>query len=151
IIRSPESFQPTVTSGPFTVTDRTPGASITLVRNPHYYQAAQGLPHLEKVIFQILPDQDTLLTALQRHAITTSWSLDVTKLDAYRAIAGYTTAFGYSRDTRLLYFNLQRPLLQDLRVRQALTMSLNPDDLIAQIRHGAGVRTCDDHAGTPYH
>src|SRR5262249_6842420 len=91
--KSPESFRPTVTSGPFTVDDRKQGGSITLARNPHYYQAAQGLPHLDRVIFQIVPDQDTILTALESHALTTSWFLDVTKLDDYRAILGYTTSF----------------------------------------------------------
>src|SRR5262249_23696514 len=31
------------------------------------------------------------------------------------------------------------------------TLSLNVDEVIAQIRHGAAVRTCDDQGGTPYH
>src|SRR5262249_34688979 len=74
--RPPESFKPTITSGPFPIPARTQGGSITLMRNPYYYQAAQGLPHLDQVVFHIVPDQDTLLAALQSHAITTSWSLD---------------------------------------------------------------------------
>src|SRR5262249_18415558 len=156
--KSPESFKPTVTSGPFTVDDRKQGGSITLARNPHYYQAAQGLPHLDRVIFQIVPDQDTILTALESHARTTSWFLDVTKLDDYRAILGYTTSFDlHPAGYELLVFNLASStghLLEDLNVRRALTMSFTPDDLIGQVLHGANgvaVRTCDDHGGTPYH
>jgi peptide/nickel transport system substrate-binding protein len=36
-------------------------------------------------------------------------------------------------------------------VRKALTMSFNPQDLIAQFYKGAAMRTCDDHSGTVFH
>src|SRR5262249_29404549 len=151
--KSPESFKPTVTSGPFKVTDRKQGASITVERNPNYYQAAQGLPHLDKVVFQVLPDQSTILTALQSHSIQTSWFLDVTKLDAYKAIQGYPTTFDqHPAGYELLVFNLATStghILEDLNVRKALGMSFNADDLISQIYKGSAVRTCDDHGGTP--
>jgi len=76
----------------------------------------------------------------------------VTKLDSYKAIQGYTTATdpnpaGYE----LLVFNLTNPILSDINVRKALTMSFNPQDLITQLYKGAAKPTCDDHSGTPFH
>jgi peptide/nickel transport system substrate-binding protein len=148
--KSRENFQPTVTSGPFKLQDRVQGDHITLKPNTNYYQT--GKPYLSKLTFKIISDQTTILTALQAGKVDASWFLDVTKLDSYKAIQGYTTATdpnpaGYE----VLAFNLTNPILADINVRKALTMSLNPDDLIAQLYKGAAMRTCDDHSGTPYH
>ncbi|MBF6590319.1 MAG: ABC transporter substrate-binding protein, partial [Ktedonobacterales bacterium] len=89
VAKSPQAFKPTVTSGPFMMSERVQGDHITLVRNPNYYQA--GKPYLDKLIFKIIANQDTILTALQSGTIDTSWFLDVTKFNAYKAISGYTT------------------------------------------------------------
>jgi len=42
--------------GPFVVEEWVEGERITLVRNPHYFRAAEGLPHLDRVIFRFTPD-----------------------------------------------------------------------------------------------
>src|SRR5258706_2160249 len=150
IAKSPENFKPSVTSGPFKVSDRIQGDHLTLVPNPNYYQP--GKPYLGQLTYKIITDQSTILTALQAGTITESWFLDVTNLDSYKAIQGYTTASdpnpaGYE----LLVFNLQNPILADINVRKALTMSFNPQDLITQLYKGAAKQTCDNHSGTPYH
>jgi len=38
--------------GPFVVEEWTPGEAITLVRNPHYFRAAEGLPTLDRLVFR---------------------------------------------------------------------------------------------------
>jgi peptide/nickel transport system substrate-binding protein len=148
--KSLENFEPAVTSGPFKLQDRVQGDHLTLVPNPNYYQA--GKPYLSKLIFKINSDQTTILTALQTGKADASWFLDVTKLDSYKAIQGYTTATdpnpaGYE----VLAFNLTNPILADINVRKALTMSLNRADLITKLYKGAARPTCDDHSGTVFH
>jgi peptide/nickel transport system substrate-binding protein len=148
--KSPENFMPSVTSGPFKVSDRVQGDHLTLVPNPNYYQP--GRPFLSQLTFKIIPDQTTILTALQAGKVDASWFLDVTKLDSYKAIQGYTTATdpnpaGYE----VLAFNLTNPILADINVRKALTMSLNRADLITKLYKGAAKQTCDDHSGTVFH
>jgi len=148
--KSPENFKPSVDSGPFMVSDRVQGDHITLVPNPNYYQP--GKPYLGQLTYKIITDQSTILTALQAGTITESWFLDVTKLDSYKAIQGYTTATdanpaGYE----LLVFNLTNPILSDINVRKALTMSFDTSQLITQLYKGAAKPTCDDHSGTAFH
>src|SRR5260221_5446038 len=150
IAKSPENFKPSVTSGPFKVSDRIQGDHLTVVPNPNYYQT--GKPYLGQLTYKINTDQSTILTALQAGTITESWFLDVTKLDSYKAIQGYTTASdpnpaGYE----LLVFNLQNPILADINVRKALTMSFDTSQLITQLYKGAAKPTCDDHSGTAFH
>jgi len=38
--------------GPFVVEEWVPGDHITLSRNPYYFRAAEGLPHLDQVVFR---------------------------------------------------------------------------------------------------
>jgi len=41
--------------GPFAVEEWVKGDRITLVRNPHYFRAAEGLPYLDRVTFRFVP------------------------------------------------------------------------------------------------
>src|SRR6266581_4057227 len=83
ITKSPQNLNPSVVSGPFMMSESKPGDHYTLVRNPKYYQAAQGLPHLDKVVFRIVPDQNTILKDLQSGTVDSAWFLDVSKALAY--------------------------------------------------------------------
>ncbi len=150
IAKSPENFKPSVTSGPFKLQDRVQGDHITLKPNSNYYQA--GKPILGHLTFKIVQDQSKILTALQAGKVDASWFLDVTKLGSYKGIQGYTTGTdpnpaGYE----VLAFNLTNPILSDINVRKALTMSLNRADLITKLYKGAAKPTCDDHSGTVFH
>ena len=60
----------------------------TVVRNPHYYQP--GLPYLDKIVFRIANDAGTILKDAQAGQITSSWFIDVSQVDAYKAVTGYT-------------------------------------------------------------
>jgi peptide/nickel transport system substrate-binding protein len=42
--------------GPFVVEEWVEGDHITLVRNPHYFRASEGLPYLDRVIFRFVSD-----------------------------------------------------------------------------------------------
>ena len=50
--------------GPFVVEEWMTGDHITLVRNPHYFRAAEGLPHLDRVTFRFVPDLQQALDML---------------------------------------------------------------------------------------
>ncbi len=53
ILKSPENLNPKVVNGPFMMAESVPGDHYTLVRNPRYYRAGEGLPYLDKVIFRM--------------------------------------------------------------------------------------------------
>ncbi len=150
IAKSDNNFQPKVTSGPFVISERVKGDHITLTRNPNYYQA--GKPYLDKFIFKIIPDQNTILTSLQSHTIDTSWFLDINKLDAYKAISGYKVALDKAPSSyEAIYFNFTNPFLADIKVRQAITKGIDTSPVIQNIWKGIAVPTCDDGTGTFAH
>lgn len=150
IQKSSNNFQPKVVSGPFTISDRVQGDHINTVKNPNYYQA--GKPYLAGVNFKVIPDQNTILTALQGGTITSSWFLDVTKLATYKTISNYTlTSDKASGAFEAIVFNLHNPILADQKVRQALTMGADPSQVIKSVLNGTADPTCDDSVGSFAH
>ncbi|MFZ4453036.1 ABC transporter substrate-binding protein [Salibacterium aidingense] len=70
-IASPEAFdtleEEPVGTGPFTLSDWRRDDSITLDKNEEYWD--EGKPHLNTIIFQVIPDNSSRLTALQNGEI----------------------------------------------------------------------------------
>jgi peptide/nickel transport system substrate-binding protein len=152
ILKSNQNFMPTVSSGPFKVSDRVKGDHITVVKNSNYWQADQGYPYLDSIVFKIIPDSGTVLTALQSGQIDTSWFLDITKQDSYKAIQGYTYYTEKHPATfEEFLFNLHNPILADLQVRKAISMSVDIDSIITNVLKSTGQRTCDEDVGTFAH
>jgi peptide/nickel transport system substrate-binding protein len=65
IARSPDNLNPQVVSGAFLMAESVSGNHFTLVRNPRYYLASQGLPYLDKVVFRDI-SAISILKDLQR-------------------------------------------------------------------------------------
>ncbi|MFI5274293.1 MAG: peptide ABC transporter substrate-binding protein, partial [Ktedonobacterales bacterium] len=150
VAKSPQNFQPTVDSGPFTISDRAKSDHITVVRNKYYYQAPK--PYLDKITFKIVTDSTTMLSGLQSGAITNSWFLSITNLAQYKAIAGYNVVYDKTPGTyEGIYFNFKNPTLNDLKVRQAITMGIDTSVLIRDVWKGIASPTCDDATGTFAH
>ncbi|HEX5159512.1 MAG TPA: peptide ABC transporter substrate-binding protein [Ktedonobacterales bacterium] len=145
-------FTPTVTSGPFTVTDadHVKGDHITVKRNKNYFQA--GKPYLDQVTFKFFPDAETQVKALQAGQIDTAYFLPVTDVETLKNIPGYNLFTPKSSPNyEAWYFNMSNPTLADPKVRQALAMSFDVKQEITTIQKGNAVPTCDDATGTFAH
>jgi peptide/nickel transport system substrate-binding protein len=152
VLRSPQNLNPTATSGPFMMSESKPGDHYTIVRNPKYYLASQGLPYLDSVVFRIVTDQNTILKDLQAGSIDSAWFLDVSKAVAYQSLSNYqiigdgggTGTNAYSWEAIWINFN-NKILGGNPEVRQAMAMAVDQQSLIQVARRGfAGVR-CQDH------
>jgi ABC-type transport system substrate-binding protein/serine/threonine protein kinase len=146
ILKSPDNLNPRVTSGPFMMAESVPGDHYTLVRNPRYYRAREGLPYLDKLVFRIV-DVDTTLQDLQAGTITSASELDVTKVPAYQRLTHYTLLTPPSSASyEALFFNLHNTLLAGHpEVRQAMAMAIDHQALITQAMHGFATPLCTDH------
>ena len=54
------------------ISESKPGDHYTVVANPKYYRASEGLPYLHSIVFRIVPNQDTILKDLQAGTIDSS-------------------------------------------------------------------------------
>lgn len=148
ITQSPDNLDPPVVSGPFMMGESKPDDHYTLVRNPRYYLASQGLPYLDKVVFRIAHDQTTILKDLQAGTVDSSWSLDVNQALTYQHLSDYTVvadpnAYGWEG----IWFNFNNQVLANHpEVRQAIAMMTDQQTLIQVARHGLGGERCTDHS-----
>src|ERR1051326_3361679 len=127
-----------------------PGDHYTLVRNPMYYQAAQGLPYLDKVVFRIVPDQNTILTDLQAGTADSSWFLDVSKALVYKSLSNYSVvADPKTFQFEAIYFDFNNKILaNNVDVRKAISMAVDQQTLIQVARRGLAGPLCTEHTAT---
>ena len=151
ILKSPDNLNPKVVSGPFMMAESVPGDHYTVVRNPRYYRASEGLPYLDKVVFRIGNDANAVLKDLQAGTIDSSF-LNVSKMQAYQQLHGYMlVAPPTSNEFEALYFNFHNVVLASHReVRQAMAMAIDHQALLQANPQGLATQLCTDH-GPFYH
>jgi peptide/nickel transport system substrate-binding protein len=122
--------------GPFKVARWERGSQVVMVANPLYWR---GVPKLQKIVFKIVPDRDTVIAQLQAHELDL-WP--VTVPGGYfargQAIPGFTLASQPGYQWAHLDFNLTRPGVSDPVVRQAIRLATDRATIITKLRHGHG-------------
>lgn len=150
LVTSTQAALPSVSSGPFVVTDRQTGQSITVTRNKHYYQAPK--PNLDTITFRVFPDAPALLAALPANALDVASDLPVDAYSTLASLPGYALVPSTSASTyEALDLNLSNPALADVSVREALAIGFDPSDAIRDVWHQLATPTCDDAVGTFAH
>ena len=154
IVKSADNLNPKVTSGPFMMAESLPGDHYTMVRNPRYYLASQGLPYLNKVVFSLaVQNYEVGLKLLQVGAVdSTPLFGDPRNFQAYKGLKDYTLlsppAYNFFE---ALYFNFHNQILANhLEVRQAMAEAVDQQALITGPFHGLGMPLCTDHSSA-YH
>jgi ABC-type transport system substrate-binding protein len=151
-LKSPENLNPQVVSGPFLMSESVPSDHYTLVRNPRYYLAREGLPYLDKVVFTVSPPGDILQKDLQKGSLDAVWYVGLSGLKEYQHLKDYTlisplTYTGFEA----LYFNFHNSVLANHpEVRQAMSMAVDQQAIIARALNGLGSPSCTDHSAS-YH
>jgi peptide/nickel transport system substrate-binding protein len=120
-------------TGPFKVVEWHRGQTLRMVANPHYWR---GPPKLSEVDYAAIPDENTVLTAIQSHSIDLWANAGATLYGQGSKIAGthavLTPFTQYSR----IAFNTQRPIMSELSVRRALAMATDRKRFIDVVTYG---------------
>jgi peptide/nickel transport system substrate-binding protein len=127
------------------------GDHLTLVRNPNYFRAAEGLPRVDKIIFRFGLEAATILDEMKAGRCDLAgddvdWSGQVPQLLAARKSQALVPSFVADNVFEHLDFGIQpagdykRPagndLFQDARLRQAVAYCLDRKALIDQLLNG---------------
>jgi peptide/nickel transport system substrate-binding protein len=122
--------------GPFRYAEWVRGDHVTLEPNPSYWR---GRPKLQKIVYKIVPDRNTLLTQLETGELD-MWAY-VPAAFAGRAMALPTAA--HFRGPSMVYqhidFNTAHPALKERAVRAALRLALDRPAMLQKINHGIGI------------
>ncbi len=134
---TPFSRKP-VGAGPYRLKSWDAGSSIVLEASPTYFE---GQPDIAEVVYRIIPDESTMFME------TRAGRLDVMNLNPLqylRQTSGewWEKEFAKYRYLASVYifmgFNMEHPAFSDVRVRRAISMAVNRDDLVSGVLLGLG-------------
>ena len=126
-----------VGNGPFTLSEWVPNGHITLVKNPRFYDADKVA--LEKVILYPTDDYDAAMRRLMAGELDIQERLPVQEIDFIRAHMPEMIHPVPALITDFLVTNLKLEPFSDVRVREAINLSLNRDAITKKITHNGFV------------
>lgn len=129
-----------VGSGPFKFVKWERGRQIVFARNDAYYR---GKPKLERIVFSIIPDDNTILNEVRLHHIDMVVSPPGVQYDRYKSLDGVSATLSPWNAQGIFIMNESHAGISDLQVRRAMTMAIDYDGLIEKVTHGVGERAYD--------
>ena len=125
-------------NGPFRFVEYRANDRWVFEANPDFPDELGGRPYLDRIVIRVIPDQAARHTELETgniHLLISSRAEDFTKLDADPRFVGLARP---SRNYAFIPWNAKRPPLNDPRVRRALTMAMDRNEIIQVLRAGRG-------------
>lgn len=127
-------------SGAYVQTSWTPKSEIVFEANPNYFR---GAPNIDKIIFKNVTDPTTALQMLQKGEVDLIHTIDKDLVEQAKADSNINVVIGQTYNTQFLGLlndpEISEPLT-DVRVRQAVLLSIDFDGMINSILNGYAVR-----------
>ncbi len=130
----PINSQP-LASGEFQLERWERNRSLTLVRNPHFPGTA---PWLKRVVFSILPESNTRMVALETGDVDVVDSLDPDAAQRLAATGRFTITSVGGRRFYYLGWNFRNPIFADRTTREALSLAIDRELMVATLLKGYG-------------
>lgn len=134
----PFSTRQPVGNGPFRFVGRVDGQSWTFEANPDFPEELGGRPYLDRFVYRVIPEPTTLLTELLTGGID---FYSVPPPEQARRIEGdpnLRVVHYPDRQFVLIAWNQRRPPFDDARVRRALTMGIDREQVVDAVLYGYG-------------
>ena len=121
-------------TGPFVVKEFKHGQYILIERNPNYWrkdEKGRALPYIDKMVFKIVPDSNTLSTQLRSGEVDLVYRVAYNQAKQLESVPQLEFIKGPLLSWQHLDFNFKGPkALQDLNVRKAIAHAVNRDTLV---------------------
>jgi peptide/nickel transport system substrate-binding protein len=137
LLQHPFQHQP-VGNGPFRFVRREPGQEWIFEANPDFPAALGGRPYLDRVVWRNIPEMTTLLTELLTGRVDMYIQPNPNQADQIRSAAGVRLVDYPSRQWNYFAFNTRRPQFRDARVRRAIAMSIDRQQIVDALVYGFG-------------
>jgi peptide/nickel transport system substrate-binding protein len=123
-------------TGPFMLEDWKVEQQLSLKRNPNYFR--KGLPYVDTLTLRVIPDEANIVAALrtgQIHHAFLEDNKDYNLLKDEKGLIGYRSSrLGYD----FLNINASRGPLKDVRVRQAISWTVDRSQVMRVAASGFG-------------
>ncbi|MBL1376317.1 ABC transporter substrate-binding protein [Zobellella iuensis] len=128
-----------VGTGPFIFKHWERGSHILYERNPHYW--GEELPHIDRLVFRIVPDVAARMNAFQSGELDLGPGnpiplSEIQHLHRYPHLAVTTEGYQDNPVVSMLEFNLDHPILANLKVRQAIAHAIDREVIKRVVHYG---------------
>lgn len=128
--------QKPIGTGPFKFVEWVKGDHVTLEKNPDYFK---GAPHLDKVVFRIIPDANTALQAFLNNEVDVAGVRpplsEVGKLEKTDGVK----VIKFAAPSRYyIAFNMRKAPWNNLDVRKAIALAVNRQEIVDKALKGLG-------------
>jgi peptide/nickel transport system substrate-binding protein len=127
-----------VGNGPFRFVRRVPNQEWVFEANPEFPAGLGGRPYLDRLVYRVVPDQTTLLTELLTGGVDVYLALNPAQVAQVRGSPRVDLVSGPSNVWTFIAWNSALPLFESPRVRRALTLALDRQQMVDVLldRHG---------------
>ncbi|BAV92214.1 peptide-binding protein [Candidatus Desulfovibrio trichonymphae] len=138
IRKTPFSRKP-LGAGAYRLKDWAPGSRITLAASPTYFM---GRPRIAEVVYRIIPDNASMFMETRANRLDV---MNLSPLQYLRETDGPAWEANFDKYHYLasvyvfLGFNMEHPFFKDVRVRRAISLAVNRDDIVKGVLLGQGV------------
>lgn len=119
--------------GPFKFKEWVTGSHVTVVKNEAYFR---GAPAIDEITFRFIPDTNSLLVALRAGEID---GFDNAGTDQYPQLQKMPEVVPYITPQLMwehVDMNTEDPILKDVRVRQAIQLAIDRDQISKEVYAG---------------
>ena len=127
-----------VGTGPFMLGDWQRGQQLTLVRNPYYRTG--GLPLADEIIFRVVPDDAARAMQLEAGEVDIMTFVPFSTLREFGGRDGFRAYSIQGTETRFVSFSTLNEYLSDIRVRTAINLATNNQEIVDMAMFGYGER-----------
>lgn len=124
-------------TGPFMLESWTPDVEVKMKRHPQYWKTGQ--PYVDGVTVRVIPDENSVLAALRTGDVHHYILEDNKNAAELESDGKLTLAKIPALGTNVININHRKEPLQNLKVRQALSMAINRDEILQVAGAGVGV------------
>jgi oligopeptide transport system substrate-binding protein len=124
-----------VSNGAFALAEHVANDHITVVRNTHYWDAANVA--IDKVIFYPLEDQAAAVRRYEAGELDVDYNFSADQIPRLKGRYGAEVHISPALATYYYTFDTRHPPFDDVRVRRALSMAIDRDFLAGTIYSGA--------------
>jgi peptide/nickel transport system substrate-binding protein len=128
-----------VGTGPFMLEEWVPDNSMTLVKNPDYFEA--GAPVVDKVIYRVIPEAASLLAGVRSGDLDIAAINDGATIRQAKNISQVEVMNKPGINVRTFGFNTTREPFTDERVRRALALAIDRSEIVSMAEFGMGSPT----------
>lgn len=127
-----------VGTGPFIFKEWVRGSHVLVERNPNYW--GEGQPHVDRIVLRFIPDVGARVAALETGELEIGGpGVPLSEVDRLKTVPRLVVADDikdFVGAHTQFFFNLDIPLLQDIRVRKAIAHSLDIQEVISTAYRG---------------